>query len=278
MQSGKISVVIPSFNRCAITQACIESLLVQSELPDLIILCDSGSTDGTQDLFRKYSALTCLHLSSDCWWSAAVNAGIRKSLSEGCDATIILNDDVLFDKDLIKNLRYWAERYKDHIISPFQKTPSGGYAGIIYQSLFKIPRCVNRLDELEIDVDVSNGCCLWIPSEAFNRAGLINEHDFPHLGGDHAFQLACKGKGFLTKAVPTPQIEQTFPTNYNKVALVDAFAAINSPFNISIYKKMGRLIYGSGFKHCLFGFFRHLAFAKQYVTYLLKKMVYEANR
>ena len=273
MLSGKIAVVIPSFNRCAITKGCIERLLNQSVLPDLIILCDSGSSDGTQNLYKKFPKVTCLHLSNDCWWSAAVNEGIKKSLSEGCNVTIILNDDVSFDSNLIKSLQYWAALYPSHVISPFQKTPLGDFAGIIYKGLFKLPRCVDWTENNGVTVDVSNGCCLWVPTEVFKQVGLINETNFPHLGGDHAFQLACKAKGFFTKAVPWPQIEQTFPTNYNKIAVAEAFVAINSPFNISVYKKMGSLIYGNGFKHFCFGLFRHLSFVKQYVVYLFKKNI-----
>lgn len=51
----EISIVIPTFNRCAQLKECIESILNQDYNNYEIIIIDDGSTDGTKEMLKDYS-------------------------------------------------------------------------------------------------------------------------------------------------------------------------------------------------------------------------------
>ena len=53
----KISVVIPTYNRIALVERAIDSVLRQSIKPFDIIVVDDGSDDGTSEMIKKNTDL-----------------------------------------------------------------------------------------------------------------------------------------------------------------------------------------------------------------------------
>ena len=74
-----ISVVIPTHNRAVLLRRALDSVLVQSNPANEIIVVDDGSTDDTADIVaRDYAAVRYLY-QENRGVSAARNAGIRAS-------------------------------------------------------------------------------------------------------------------------------------------------------------------------------------------------------
>ena len=93
--SGKISVVIPSYNGIQYIAVCLNSLRDQLRKPDEVILVDDGSTDGTASLVESsYPEAQLVKLDSNRGFAAAVNEGIRR-----CSGNYIalLNNDTRAD-------------------------------------------------------------------------------------------------------------------------------------------------------------------------------------
>lgn len=57
----KVSVVIPAYNEEKYIEACLKSLINQTEMPDEIIVVDNNSTDQTVDIVKKFSQIKLLH-------------------------------------------------------------------------------------------------------------------------------------------------------------------------------------------------------------------------
>jgi len=79
----KISVIIPNFNQAHLLRICLASV-VEQRYPKLeLIVCDGGSSDGSQAVIQEFSA-HINHLTSgpDAGHYAAVNAGLRSATGD----------------------------------------------------------------------------------------------------------------------------------------------------------------------------------------------------
>ena len=65
IDSPAVSVVIPTFNRAADLQRCLESLVAQTRSDFEVLVCDDGSTDGTADVITPYQQFLDLTYSND---------------------------------------------------------------------------------------------------------------------------------------------------------------------------------------------------------------------
>lgn len=101
----RISIVTPSFNQGKYLAATLQSL-VDQDYPNLeVIIQDSGSTDGSQDVARQFAAerpeLFTLYVEDDAGQADAINRGFRRSTG---DIMGFLNSDDLLEKECLKRV------------------------------------------------------------------------------------------------------------------------------------------------------------------------------
>ena len=76
MTTGKVTVLIPTYNHGKVLVYQLESLLKQTQLPKQIIVLDDGSTDDTRRLLRGYQdnpLITVIHQRDNCGLHAAID-------------------------------------------------------------------------------------------------------------------------------------------------------------------------------------------------------------
>lgn len=124
----KISVVIPTKNRFHDIIKCIESILVQALLPDEIVIVDSSDTDelksNLDDLL--HIKITFKYIHAPLSLTQARNMGIKESTG---DVIIFLDDDVILDKDYIKEIM--------HVFNNDLEKKVGGVTGNIINTEIK---------------------------------------------------------------------------------------------------------------------------------------------
>ena len=94
----KISVVIPTYNRIALVERAIDSVLMQSIKPFDIIVVDDGSDDGTSEMIKKKYRSINLVQQQNSGVSAARNNGIKHA--KGDWIALLDSDDEWTEKKL----------------------------------------------------------------------------------------------------------------------------------------------------------------------------------
>jgi GT2 family glycosyltransferase len=264
----ELAVIIPTFNRFFTTKQCVDSLRANKDRNDLIVICDSSSTDGTELIQSFYDNLIFIDVGPSAWWSAAVNVGIKRALDLGYESVLVLNDDLSFDFNLSQSILAAARRHPNSIITASQKVNSKIFIGTKYIGIFqKVVHIYSdpKLNERSsVEVETSNGSCLLIPKAVFQKIGFFDEVRCPHLYGDTQFQLRAYNADIKMICDPSVRVSQQPNTNYiKKLSLSKMFVADGSPLKFSAYWAFCITLFGSRSKALFLGIWHHYYFIKQ---------------
>lgn len=112
-----VSVVVATYNGAAFVKETLESLLGQNYEPLEVVVCDDGSTDGTQEIVRSFGDRLKLVCQANGGVSAARNHGA--SVSSGKLIAFVDQDD-LWEPELLTTLvpllaehPHWGVVYSD---------------------------------------------------------------------------------------------------------------------------------------------------------------------
>lgn len=205
----KLAVILVNYNGLRFNEECINSIL-RSDWPGEIniYVIDNHSTDSSMEqlksCFSKRKEVNLIYLSQNIGFAAANNIGIRKSLAYEADFVIILNNDTVIDKDMIKIMVETSLRYPDSIIVPKILYEADKdilwYAGGFFSRLVWKPksRGENEKDQGQYDedsdCDYANGCCMLLPQKVFISLGFMDESFFLYYE-DTEYSLRAKKMG-----------------------------------------------------------------------------------
>lgn len=109
----KLSIIVPSYNSEAFLERCIDSLLIDDNSIEIIIVND-GSTDNTQAIAEQYRAryptIVKVHQQANAGHGGAINAGLE--LVSGRYVKIVDSDDWLDQialKALLKQIEHFSK-------------------------------------------------------------------------------------------------------------------------------------------------------------------------
>lgn len=97
-KNDSISVIIPTYNSATFISEAIESVLMQSYSPYEIIIIDDGSTDGTEEIVKKFGTKVQYVYQENQGPSPARNKGIK--MANGNYVAFIDADDVWMPESL----------------------------------------------------------------------------------------------------------------------------------------------------------------------------------
>jgi len=125
-KSKKVTIIIPTKNRPKEIIDCLESVLAQSMLPQEIVIIDGGDgytlKEELNQLYLDKYNISLKHVNVDVGTARARNVGADHAEGE---YIIFLDDDVVLDKDYIKEI------LRVHQIYPKEKI--GGVTGKVIQ-------------------------------------------------------------------------------------------------------------------------------------------------
>jgi glycosyltransferase involved in cell wall biosynthesis len=99
----KTTIVIPTRNRPADLSRCLDSIRIQSLLPDEVVIVDSSDPGklAWKDITSRFKNLKLIFLHTNPGVSLQKNAGIEASTG---DIIFFLDDDIILDRDFLKEI------------------------------------------------------------------------------------------------------------------------------------------------------------------------------
>jgi len=197
--------LIPTFNRKAVTLACLAMLKTQTRAPDLIVISDGGSTDGTPEaVAAAHPDVTVLRTPGEAWWGGSMAHGFRHLLAQGLDdeaRVLMMNDDIVLPPDYIATLLEVSltenaavcgvtvdAAARDRVLD------AGEY---IEWRKYHFPVATDWPGErLRDDVAFLPGRASLVALKMVRRAGNVDDRAFPHYLGDYDFFARIRKAGF----------------------------------------------------------------------------------
>ena len=176
MSTDKISAVICTKNRPQDIIRCIDSLLIQTLLPDEIVIIDSGDTDELKARLDSFGdKITINYIYAKANLTQARNIGIDNSIG---DIIAFLDDDTILDKDCLKEIKY-----------VFSNDPEGRVGGVTGEEILEEANFITRI--------LSPG------ARIFARVFLLNRY------GDGRFQPSG-----LSTTIKSGTVDKPTPIEY----------------------------------------------------------------
>lgn len=235
-----IFVVILHFGSITVTKNCIESLKKNDTFPKTIVVVNN-TPDAIAEILSKN--VLVINNKKNLGFAKGVNKGIAYALKHKATHVLLLNNDTLIAKPIMKSLITSLDSVNG-IAGPsirFIKNKKivfdiGGKINTIFfrTSHKEVEKITNRLIR---EVAYVSGCCMMIKKEVFKKIGLFDESFFLYYE-DADFCLRAKKAGFTTVLVPSVIIDHTLSASKGKVSSFTIYYLLKS--GVSFGKKYAK--------------------------------------
>lgn len=176
-----VGVVLVNWNGLEFTLPCLKSLYSGIIPPDIVVIVDNGSTDGSIEQIKKeYPEITLIENPNNVGFSGANNQGIQHLLQLGVKYIWILNNDTIVDKSCLYQLKKTLEDNPQAVgVSGmiYYENPSHRiwYAGGDFHPLHYGVIHKNTVDKFEHNqsqpVKFISGCCMFTTAAIWRDCG-----------------------------------------------------------------------------------------------------------
>jgi len=200
----RLSIVFPNLNGAKVLSAFLNSVKGSSydKRKLEIIMVDNGSSDGSIEFVRQnFPKVKIIQSGRNFGFAKAVNLGIQKSLGV---YIFVTNNDVLLDKNCLKNLAEFAKKNKiigvtgPIVFENSKQIPVKSLKFNFYTGLFK------KLNTLE-ESDWISGAGMFFQKKLWQKLGGFDEGFF-FTFEDLDFCLRAKRAGFRIIHTPKAKI------------------------------------------------------------------------
>ncbi|HDP68267.1 MAG TPA: glycosyltransferase [Candidatus Marinimicrobia bacterium] len=249
---GRVSVIIPTYNRGAVLEQAIKSVLNQTYQNYEIIVVDDGSTDNTHRILQKYGHKIRYYSKLHGGVSSSRNFGLEKS--EGSWVAFLDSDDYWMPEKLERQIEFVRQNPEFLIVQTDEKWIRRGkfvnsmqkhrkYGGWIFKQC--LPLCIvspsavmvhqrvfNDVGVFDEDLPVCEDYDLWLRIAYKYPIGLIEEKLIVKTGG-HPDQLSRQYWGMdryritalekiLTKDISDEQYEMVLKEIIKKLTVLES--------------------------------------------------------
>jgi GT2 family glycosyltransferase len=188
-----VGVVTVTFNSASVISGFMDSLLKQTHTEFILYVIDNASTDETLTQLSEYddARLVIVPNKNNAGVAEGNNIGIRAALRDGCTSVLLINNDTVFDSNLLSKLVEGVQHHQCDMLVPkilYFDDPetiwcAGGYFSRIRRSARHFghgQKDKGRFDRPRL-IDYSPTCCMLIRAEVFERIGLMDANYFVYF-------------------------------------------------------------------------------------------------
>lgn len=244
-----IFVIIVTYNNVKTIELCLNSLFKQLKVSFLTLVIDNGSSDGTQKIIRQYQKIRFIQ-NKNTGFAGGNNLGIRYALKSKADYILILNPDVILDKNCLGNLVKAAKTNKDlSIIGPKLFTSLrkdkiwsfGGILDFVRYSAILIGFGKKDTYKNESNCEFISGTCMLMPFSLVIKGIKFEEKYFMYYE-DVEFCLTAQKLGFSSHvtseayAIHLETSNVSKSKNYYLARNHLLFIERNAPFRVQLHE------------------------------------------
>jgi len=214
----RVLVLVLAWNGRALTEACLESVLAFDYPKFDVLVVDNASTDGTVPALRaRFGArIEVLENPANLLFAGGMNVGLQRALDAGYDSVLLLNNDIVVDRGMLRELvacaasdpRIAAAGPKIYF---FDRPETIWFAGgelPLWRGWSK-HRGLREVDrgqhDLERDVDYLTGCAFLVRREALADVGLFDT-GFAMYAEDADWSFRARARGWRLVYVPAARM------------------------------------------------------------------------
>lgn len=213
----KVKVVLLNWNSGEMTAECIRSLLAMDAGNFDILVVDNGSKDGSPEFLRKtFPQITVVENGRNLGFAAGCNVGMKLALAEGAEYVLLVNNDTIVDRSMLRELVAEAEQSpRAAIVSPriyyFDFPDRIWWVGGVYNKWVGIPKHIDLRKKFSpkhenaCDTDWATGCVMLIRCDALREAGLFDEVFFAY-SEDADLSLRMREAGYKIRYAPRAKL------------------------------------------------------------------------
>ena len=240
MSDKKIAVILVNYNGVSDTLTCIESIKNSTVDCQIIVVDNSSSQNELKVIEDFFPEVIGIQSKINGGFSYGNNFGIRMAIERKYEYILLLNNDTVIDKNMIKFLLSYASENTITVPSMFYySNPETLWYGGGYIDKWTGRGKHKRMNK-KLNVDLlkpeectfATGCCMLISSNILKNIGLLDESFFMYCE-DTEFCIRAIQSGVIIKYIPRAKL-------WHKVS--DSTGGSNSPFAI-YYMTRNRLMY-----------------------------------
>ena len=228
-----VFVSILNYNGEKDTLSCLKSLdeINVKDFNFNVIVLDNGSKEIFKCNEKAYQnfKLSVTRSEKNLGFSGGQNLNIRHALENNADYIVIMNNDVILDKNLLVELLevfqekkdcgmtspkiYFAKGYEFHK-DRYKENELGNviwYAGgeMDWKNIIGFHRGVDEVDKGQFEkleeTDFASGCCVMVKKDVFEKIGFFDERYFLYYE-DNDFSQRAKTSGFRIYLQPKAKL------------------------------------------------------------------------
>lgn len=199
MNPGAVACVVLNWNGGDEICRCLQSVQDMRPGPDVTILVDNDSTDGSVDLVQsRFPDVQIVRNPSNLGFAGGVNTGIRAALAQGVEFVWLLNPDALAPPGLLTDLLATAAEDAEVgivgaiLVEADTKESIQAWGGGRVNLWTGMSRHLLLPDE---ELHYMTGACLLVRSAVLEQIGLFND-DYFFYWEDVEFSFRARDAGW----------------------------------------------------------------------------------
>lgn len=208
------AIIIPCYNRCEVTLACLGRLRDLETLKRFsVYLVDDASTDGTAAaVMATFPEVTVIAGNGDLYWTGATELGMRRAFEEGAECFVWLNDDTFVEPGAIEMIAARAIELGGIACGQgFVEVEEHDFVWnfpLFYRTWKGIRAEELSGDEKEIPVDTCRGNLVAVSREVVKKIGFPDGVVVPHYAGDTDYGLRASHAGLPVVVLPQARVRE----------------------------------------------------------------------